>query len=321
MTTLQKTLITATVAILAGAGIYEAHQASQLAEQNKALEQRQAPLAAQLQQLQREHDEATNQLAAMNAEIARFKSAQNQTELLKLRGQVGSLQQQLVSTESKTSAPATGISKMMSDPTMKEYIHQAQLNLIKSRYGDLFHELKLTPDQTEKFVQLMGDSMLKSTEKVSNLPPETVHEQEVAQAAAGGKTELENQLQSLLGETGYARFKEFSDEIPARATVSLLNTQLGGDSLSDEQRAQLFQIVKAEPFDLTHGISGDLDKAFFGSQQDVDNYLLKVAESNQRIVQQAGSFLTPNQLTALNTLLTNGVTARVTQAAALVQKH
>jgi hypothetical protein len=204
---------------------------------------------------------------------------------------------------------------------MKEYIHQAQLNLIKSRYGDLFHELKLTPEQTEKFVQLMGDSMLKSTEKVSDLPPETVHELEVAQATAGEKTELENQLQSLLGETGYARFKEFTDEIPARATVNLLNTQLGGDSLSDEQRAQLFQIVKTEPFDLTHGISGDLDKAFFGSQQDVDDYLLKVAESDQRIVQQAGSFLTPNQLTALNTLLTNGVTARITQAAALVQKH
>lgn len=39
MTTLQKTLVTATVAVLAGAGIYEVRQVSQLREQNQALQQ------------------------------------------------------------------------------------------------------------------------------------------------------------------------------------------------------------------------------------------------------------------------------------------
>jgi hypothetical protein len=39
MTTLQKTLVTAAVAVLAGAGIYEARQASQLRKQNRALQQ------------------------------------------------------------------------------------------------------------------------------------------------------------------------------------------------------------------------------------------------------------------------------------------
>jgi phospholipase/lecithinase/hemolysin len=102
---------------------------------------------------------------------------------------------------------------------------------------------------------------------------------------------LQEQLVSVLGESGAARYKEYSQEVPARATVDLLNVQLGANKLSEEQSANLLALVKAEPFDLTHGISGDLDPAFFGSQADIDNHLAKVAESNQRVIQQAGSFL------------------------------
>jgi hypothetical protein len=47
----------------------------------------------------------------------------------------------------------------------------------------------------------------------------------------------------------------------------------------------------------------------------------QVAESNQRIVQQAGNVLNPDQLAALNTVLNNAVTSRQLQAAALIQKH
>ena len=88
MTTLQKTLITATVAVLAGAGIYEAHQTSQLRDQVQMLQQQQAPLAGQIQQLQRERDDATNRLAGLIAENARLKSNPDHPELLKLRGEV-----------------------------------------------------------------------------------------------------------------------------------------------------------------------------------------------------------------------------------------
>jgi len=90
MTTLQKTLVTATVAVLAGAGIYEAKQTAQLRDQIQTLQQQQAPLAGQVQQLQCERDAATNRLASLADEIARLK--RNPTELLKLRGEVARLQ-------------------------------------------------------------------------------------------------------------------------------------------------------------------------------------------------------------------------------------
>jgi hypothetical protein len=79
--------------------------------------------------------------------------------------------------------------------------------------------------------------------------------------------------------------------------------------------------VKAEPSDLTSGITGAPDKAFLGSQADIDNFPGQVADSNQRILQQAASFLTAGQLASLNTVLTNSINTRKLQAAALIQKH
>ena len=99
MTTLPKTLITVTVAVLAGAGIYEAHQTSQLRDQLRdqvqMLQQQQAPMAGQIRQLQRERDDATNRLAGLIADNARLKSNPDHTEVLKLRGDVTRLQNQL----------------------------------------------------------------------------------------------------------------------------------------------------------------------------------------------------------------------------------
>jgi hypothetical protein len=61
--------------------------------------------------------------------------------------------------------------------------------------------------------------------------------------------------------------------------------------------------------------------AFMGSQADIDNFLQRVADSNQRIVDQAGSFLTPEQTGALSAVLSNSITTRKLQGAALVQPH
>ncbi len=90
MTTLQKTIVTAIVTVLAGAGIFEAHQNSKLREQNQTLQQ-QATLARQIQQMQNSFTDATNRLADLLAENSRLKSNPNQAELLKLRGEVAAL--------------------------------------------------------------------------------------------------------------------------------------------------------------------------------------------------------------------------------------
>ena len=71
-------------------------------------QQSQAPLAEQIQQLQRERDDATNRLASMADEIAKIKS--NNLELFKLRGMVGMLKTQVASSEKQLAQKAEALS-------------------------------------------------------------------------------------------------------------------------------------------------------------------------------------------------------------------
>ncbi|MBE0544827.1 MAG: sigma-70 family RNA polymerase sigma factor [Verrucomicrobia bacterium] len=89
MTALQKTIVTATIAVLAGVGIYEAHQASQLRDRVQTLQQQQAPMAMQMEQLNQSLINATNQLAALRSDNERLN--RNTGELLKLRNEVTQL--------------------------------------------------------------------------------------------------------------------------------------------------------------------------------------------------------------------------------------
>jgi RNA polymerase sigma factor (sigma-70 family) len=92
LTTFQKALITGAFIAVAGAGIFAARQAVKSGEENQKLQRQLSPLAAQIQELQREHDDATNRLAWLKSEVAA--NQQNNLDLLKLRGEVAGLQQQ-----------------------------------------------------------------------------------------------------------------------------------------------------------------------------------------------------------------------------------
>jgi hypothetical protein len=88
MTTLQKTIVGAVLAAAVGTGIYEARQASSLRTQVQSLQQQQAPLVEQVQQLTKDRDNATRQLATMRDDNERL--GRNTAELLKMRAEVSS---------------------------------------------------------------------------------------------------------------------------------------------------------------------------------------------------------------------------------------
>ena len=103
MTALQKTIVAATIAVLAGAGIYEARQASQLRDQVQTLQQQQAPLSKQIAELNQALIDATNQLTVLREDNERLN--RNTGELLKLRGEVGVLRRQQISEQAQQSEP------------------------------------------------------------------------------------------------------------------------------------------------------------------------------------------------------------------------
>ena len=172
MTTLQKTLITATAAVLAGAGIYEARQAASLREQNLALQQQEME---QIKQLQNERDTATNQAARLLAENSRLKSDFNQTELLKLRGEIGTVRQKnndlLKENQALQSKTAVGestnqISAYDQSVLLKQHATDATSLLLDAirKYA-----AENGGQYPEKFEQLVSSGNLKITNFVGNL--------------------------------------------------------------------------------------------------------------------------------------------------------
>lgn len=316
MTTLQKTVIAAALTGALGTGIYAVRHSAQLNARIQTLQQEQAPLAEQIQQLEQERRQSSIRLAALSEENARLKLGQNTTDLLRLRGEVGALRRQAATNEARTTEPSGGMANLMRDPAMKEYMRKAMSDKMKSLYGDLITELKLTPEQTDQFLELLSGAATKTLAKLTAPAPGSQN-----QSDAGASQDMAVQLRELLGDEGCARFQEYSEEMPARATVTLLNGQLPTTPLSEEQSTSLIQIIKAEPADLTRGILGGPDAAFMGSQTDIDHFLQQVTESNQRILQQAGTLLTSDQLSALDSVLTKAIDSRKLQGAAFFPKH
>ena len=133
MTTMQKALITTTIAVLAGASVYQARQASHLREQIQTFEQQQSPLTAQIQQLQRERDDAKNQLATLLAENEQSKSIP--TELLNLRAEVTQLRQEA---KSQTPTPLNDQTNDSIEAAANRLV--ARVKLLKERLEQMPNE-------------------------------------------------------------------------------------------------------------------------------------------------------------------------------------
>jgi RNA polymerase sigma factor (sigma-70 family) len=97
MTTLQKAVITTTVAALIGVGVYEARQTSQLRDQIESLQLEHVSLTGQIVQLKHERDDAV--IRPRSSENSN-KSNQDNAELLRLRAEVTDLREQLKNTPS-----------------------------------------------------------------------------------------------------------------------------------------------------------------------------------------------------------------------------
>ncbi len=321
MKTMPKIVMAGLVALAGGLLLYQRHKDLQLGEELLAFQKQQTDSAQRIRNLERERDEATNALALARAESSRANPSETAREVLKLRGEVGVLRQQLALLKSELNTPSDTFPKVLKDPAMRDFMRQSQVNMLKWNFGSVFKELKLTPEQTEKAVQLIADLAQKNMDKMYSVPQGSLSPAEIAKADAERWADLEKTLEPVWGKDGYARFKQFVEEIPAHATVDMLNGQLGANQLSGEQTDKLYKLVKAEPFDLMRGMAQFDDPAFWGPQEHIDEHLMKVAESNQRVLDQAGSFLTPDQLNGLSMVLSNGINNRIKQAAAFIPKH
>jgi RNA polymerase sigma factor (sigma-70 family) len=162
MTTLQKTVITTAIVVAVGTGIYHARQASNLRTQVQALRETQAQ---QVQQLQSERDNATQQLAVLRDDNERLN--RNSAELLTLRAEVGRLRSALTTSQKgmdtekalaswlKRVKEFKGLQTRMPDkiiPELRLLTEEDWLDLAKEPLGHSASEVNLNDDAVARLV-------------------------------------------------------------------------------------------------------------------------------------------------------------------------
>jgi RNA polymerase sigma factor (sigma-70 family) len=134
MTTLQKAIVTATIAVLAGAGIYEARQASITRSQLQTFQQGQIVPSDDIQKLTQERDDAAGKLLAAREENKRL--ARDTAELLKLRGEVGVLRRQVAEKSQQVGIQERNATVLSNPTTQAEFETQKrQMTFALQRVG------------------------------------------------------------------------------------------------------------------------------------------------------------------------------------------
>jgi RNA polymerase sigma factor (sigma-70 family) len=254
MTVLQKTAVAVTVAVLAGTGIYEAHQASQLRAQVQTLQQQQTPLVSNLAKLEAENKRLSN-LASQEKEQKSLSHSQFD-ELLKLRGQAGQAQTTAQELAKLKSAAQSG-------EGMPSYLTNAvAVGMAMAEKGEkknslaklarMKEQLHLTDNQEQAISDIMlkhiADHSQHSQEALDAMMHHKTLMPEPATAGDSGNEEAE--IKSLLTPDQLAAYPGFNQSEVATAADNSAKAQLAmmtADSdLSQEQqdkaRAALYQL-------------------------------------------------------------------------------
>src|SRR6266568_6071934 len=202
------------------------------------------------------------------------------------------------------------LSQMMDDPEMKKMMRQQQAAMMDLMYGGLFKELGLTPEETDKFKELLLEQEMQGIDKAGVFLRAGIDQPDKAAAVtelSQERDESEDQLKAFLGEARYAQYKDYTATMAERMELDQFSRQLASSEnpLTDEQTKQLLEIMKAEKKSIPEAFAGismtsDGDWQSMFSEEQLEKSFKQQEESNQRIVQRASAVLSPEQLQSLS---------------------
>ena len=298
MTTLQKTIVTAAFISAVGVAFYEARQVARLREENRSLQQQHAPLASQIEQLQRNHDAATRQIAALTDKLA--STNKSPSEVLKLRGQVGVLRQEKAEIGSKSA-----LSKITADPETRKAMREQQKMGMSFIYGDLVKRLKLAPEPAGQLNDLLADSVMDNIDTITQALHDKKSSSEIEQLFSAQDLAMQAKVATLLGPDGLAEYKDYSKNIVTDITAMQFEKSLAGDTEAKAQKkAQISRTMQEEIQSAlaAAGLAADfqtlpmLNFRNIASEEFGEQSLKLMDNVFERVAARAAAFLTPDEL-------------------------
>jgi RNA polymerase sigma factor (sigma-70 family) len=313
MTTAQKILITTTIAVALGTGIYGLQQSSHLQNELLQSQQKQKPLADENAKLRAERDKAKADLASLQEENDRLQKAT--AELPKLRGNAALLQEnsrqlaQLKAGAKTNNNLGDMVSKMMDSPAWKTQMRNMALKSMKEQYSSLFKKLNVTPEEQEKWCGLMADKQMSNMENglaILKGGDKAAIQKEIM----ANNEKSDEEVKALLGDERYDQFKLLEKRLPDEMNVSAFKKQLGENPLAGEQEKQLLDVmvdVRANTPNFSHPEADSFGKFNPAIAQ---KYLDAQEQMDQQVRTRAAAFLNPEQLKVLEDYQAQSVSMR-----------
>lgn len=144
-----------------------------------------------------------------------------------------------------------GFAAIMDQPEIQRLMALQQKSALDARYAQLFKSLNLTPEQLERFKNLlverntaMMDVLAASRQQGINPRADRDAFQKLVSDA---QAQVDESIRSTLGDVGFQQYKNFEQTQPQRAVVNQLEQRLSYSStpLSDDQANQLVNILAA----------------------------------------------------------------------------
>ena len=306
MTTLQKAIVTTVIAATAGMAIYQTREVSILRKQNQALLQQQASRDQQNEQAQ--NSAAPRSPAPQGAPA---KVRKTPSEVSKLRAQVGELRQENASIKSKSA-----LSKGTADPDARKAMREQQKMGMGALYAELTKRLKLSPEQTGQFNDLLADQVMDSIDLITQALHDHASGAETDLLFAAQDSVMHEKVSTLVGPDGLAQYKDYTKNLLNTLTVSQFANKFTGEmEARTEKRQRLLQAMQEESQSAlaAAGLPGDyltvplLNFRNIASEELGERSLSLMQDIYNGAATRAISFLTTDEVTKFKEFAKTGI--------------
>lgn len=142
-----------------------------------------------------------------------------------------------------------GLVALMDNPEFARLLAVQQSGQLDANYAALFKKLNLSPAQLSRFKELLTEKQstfrdVLAAARAQGLDPRQDRTQ-IGLLVAQANAEIDQNIQSVLGASGYADYKQYEQTAPQRNLVGQLETRLSytPTPLSPQQADQLLQVL------------------------------------------------------------------------------
>jgi hypothetical protein len=218
--------------------------------------------------------------------------------------------------EQKAAGEKIALSKITSDPASRKAMREQQKMSMGALYGGFAKRLGIDPGTTEKFNDLLADTVMEDIDLITQALRDGRSQTEVRQIFAEAEAGLQAKVQALLGDPALEKYKDHTQNLINDLTAAQFAGALSGDGPAKQaKQEQIRKVMQEERTTALQnaGLPADfqvipmLNFANIASESEGEQNLRLLDSIYAGVAARSGSFLSPDELASFQAYRTNAI--------------